>query len=378
MYKNLFFFGFIFCAVFGYTQIPTGYYDHATGSGYILKTQLKRIINDIDDPEIPGVEPTHNPQSYGDLKAAYALPNSGYIDDYFENDGSVLDMYSELPSSVDAYNFNHSDSNLYCGNPTIESDCLSREHTYPQGFFNSQEPMRSDIHFVIPADAIVNNRRANSPFGEVSSPTWTSINGSKLGPNSFPGFSGTVFEPLDEFKGDIARCLLYFAVRYEDQVLDGSWDVHNSVPENVINGTTDQFYEQWFINLLISWHNTDSVSARETAANNNAYYNHQNNRNPFIDNPSWVEAIWTSTLSVEETVLENEKAIYPNPANDFIFLKNYMGTKVSIYNTLGQPIFESNVNSDKFHINTIKFKRGLYFIHIQKHSSIETKRIIIK
>src|SRR5690606_29713291 len=83
-----------------------------------------------------------------------------------------------------------------------------------------------------------------------------------------------------EFKGDIARCLLYFAVRYEDQV--DSWS------HPMLNGTNDQVYEDWFIALLLDWHNNDAVNQRELNRNNAAYI-HQGNRNPFIDNPSYAK-----------------------------------------------------------------------------------------
>ena len=69
--------------------------------------------------------------------------------------------------------------------------------------------MRSDVHHVIPTDGYVNNRRGSYPFGEVSPSNydWKSQNNSRLGPNTFGSYSGIVFEPIDEFKGDIARAL---------------------------------------------------------------------------------------------------------------------------------------------------------------------------
>lgn len=296
-----------------YAQIPGDYYDTAVGSGYTLKTQLKAIVTT-----------GHSDQGYSLLYTGYQTTDN---DSYYENDGTVLDMYSENPGGADAYNFAH-DTNGgtapgdACGGtaPTAENDCYNREHLFPQGFFNNATPMRTDIHHVVPSDGYVNSKRANYPFGEVSSPTWTSSNGSKLGPNTYPGYSGTVFEPIDEFKGDIARMMLYFAARYEDEVTDVSWDPHTDA-NNPLNGTNDQFYEDWYINLLHDWHVADPVSARETARNT-AAYNYQGNANPFIDHPEFVLSIWGNILSDKTVELTSNFSFYPNPVNsEFLYFR---------------------------------------------------------
>jgi endonuclease I len=243
---------------------PSGYYDNATGTGYTLKTQLHNIIKS-----------GHNDQGYGALY-------SGYVQgDTDPEDGYVWDMYSENPDGADPYNYSHGSNQ--CGNYSDEGDCYNREHLFPQGIFGSASPMKNDYHHVVPSDGKVNGMRGNYPFGEVANASWTSLNGSKRGVCSYPGYSGTVFEPIDEFKGDIARSMLYFATRYEDRV--ASWS------HEMINGTSDQVYEDWFLALLIDWHTQDPVSQKEVTRND-AGYNFQGNRNPFIDNPDWVYEIW--------------------------------------------------------------------------------------
>jgi endonuclease I len=77
--------------------------------------------------------------------------------------------------------------------------------------------MVSDAHFITPTDG-KNGQRSNYPHGTVGSATWTSLNGSKVGQSSVAGYSATVFEPIDEFKGDIARMYFYFVTRYENTV----------------------------------------------------------------------------------------------------------------------------------------------------------------
>ncbi|MBQ4821812.1 endonuclease [Aquimarina sp. MMG016] len=300
----------------GLAQVPANYYDSADGlTGYTLKTELKNIIST-----------GHVDQGYGALYTAYQTTDN---DTYFENDNSVLDMYSENPAGVDSYNYAHdtnggTDPGDACGGSgfSMEGDCYNREHLFPQGFFNSINPMRTDVHHVIPSDGYVNGLRSNFPFGEVTTATETSDNGSKLGSNTFPGYVGTVFEPIDEFKGDIARCLLYFATRYEDEAVNaptdgsGTWDPHTAT-NNPMDGSTDQFYESWFINLLISWHNADPVSQKELDRND-ASYNFQGNANPFINHPEYVEMIWTATPPDTEAPTVPSNIIVSNEASTSI------------------------------------------------------------
>jgi endonuclease I len=252
------------------SQPPANYYNNANGlTGYQLKTALSNIITN-----------GHLSKSYGSLYNGYKTTDT---DIFYENDNSVLDIYSENPNGTDSYNYTH--NNKTCGNYSGESDCYNREHLMPQSVFNSNSPMQSDIHFVIPTDGYVNGIRSSLPFGIVENATYTSSNGSKRGNNiSNTKFVGNVFEPIDEFKGDIARCLLYVATRYESEVT--SWNY-----QYVLNGTSNQVYTDWFLNLLLTWHVKDPVSAREVARNN-ACYNYQGNRNPFIDSAHYAHLIW--------------------------------------------------------------------------------------
>ncbi|MEC5393840.1 endonuclease [Bergeyella sp. RCAD1439] len=250
-------------------QAPTDYYSGTENlTGYSLKSKLSDIISN-----------GHQDQGYDNLYSGYTATDSDY---FYENDGSVLDMYSENPNGTDPYNYSH--NNKTCGNYKAESDCYNREHIIPQSLFGSRTPMRNDIHFVVPSDGYVNGKRSNFPFGEVNAASYVSKNGSKLGYNTSPGFQGTVFEPIDEFKGDIARMIFYFVTRYE-----------NLLPSfnqgDIFNGTREQGLQKWQLDLLLKWHLKDPVSPREIARNN-AAYNYQGNRNPYIDNPSWVSAIW--------------------------------------------------------------------------------------
>jgi endonuclease I len=273
-----------------FTQIPTGYYDTAIGTGYTLKTQLKNIIS-IDNI-------VSGSTGYGNLYTTYQTSD---IDNFYENDGTILDMYSEKPSGSDPYNFSK-DATQRCGNYTAEGDCYNREHIIPQSVFNELSPMKNDAHFITPTDGKVNGYRSNYPHGMVGTldvPSSTGItnptaNGSKLGNglNSgyATGYTGIVFEPIDEFKGDIARMYFYFATKYQDQLT--TW----GKPYPMFDGSTNKVFTTTFLNILLAWNTLDPVSNREIARNN-AIYTNQGNRNPYIDHPEYVNSVWSTTTT---------------------------------------------------------------------------------
>lgn len=265
--KQIYSLFFLFLFTAGFAQAPAGYYTNATGTSYTLKTQLYNIIKN------------HTVNDYAGLYVTYQTSD---IDNFFEKDGSVLDMYSENPAGIDPYNYSI-ESTQRCGNYTNEGDCYNREHIIPQSIFNQQSPMVSDAHFITPTDGKVNGIRSNYPHSVVAIPSETTRNGSKLGASTTAGYTGPVFEPIDEFKGDIARMYFYFATRYETTVAGYNYPMFNN--------STNKVFTTGFLNQLLAWHNQDPVSAREIARNN-AIYARQNNRNPFIDNPDYVTAIW--------------------------------------------------------------------------------------
>jgi hypothetical protein len=97
-----------------------------------------------------------------------------------------------------------------------------------------------------------------------------SLNGSKLGSSSVAGYSGTVFEPIDEFKVILLVCIS--TLRPDETTVSGY-----SYP--MFNGTTNQVFTTAFLNMLLAWNTQDPVNAR--IARNNAIYATQNNRNPY-------------------------------------------------------------------------------------------------
>ena len=263
----------------GTAGIPAGYYDAVGGlSCSSLKTSLYNIIK----PAVANPNPT-----YTGLWGAY------YISDDRLNDAAnkriVWDMYSDKPTGTECestFGSPYQDRGL---SGTVECQRYNREHSFPQSWFNSAEPMRSDMFIVFPTDKKVNSQRANVPYGQVSNPTYTSLNGSKVGPNTFlTQYTGTVFEPIDEYKGDFARSTFYLATAYENLV--SGWQ-SNSNANDALDGSSYQCFDNWYLKMMHNWHLQDPVSSKEIERNNDVFMI-QGNRNPYIDHPEYIALVW--------------------------------------------------------------------------------------
>ena len=196
------------------------------------------------------------------------------------SNGNVWDMYSDC--SFTKYS--------YCGygEDFSECDCYNREHSLPKSFWGggTDEPMYSDLHHVIPTDFVANTNRSAWPYGEVTgTPTWSNSLGSKVGKSST--LNTTVFEPADEYKGDLARIYFYMATCYKDKnfTVGGMGKTVFSYS----NGMSTFTYS--VRNMLMKWHRADPVSQKEIDRNN-AVAKKQGNRNPFVDSPDLAEYIW--------------------------------------------------------------------------------------
>ncbi len=244
-----------------YAAAPAGYYDKAEGkSEQALYLSLFEIINN------------HEPLSYDGVWKAYATTD-------LDENGKIWDMYSTK-------RWKYKDDQ--CGSYSSVGTCYNREHSFPKSWFNDAKPMYTDLFHLYPTDGKVNGQRSNHPFGECANGTTLPSSGSvkalgKLGKSTFAGYSGTVFEPDDEYKGDFARSYFYMAACYSDR--NSSWK------SDMLAGNKFPFFKTWAINLLLKWHRQDPVSDKEKNRNE-AVYNKQKNRNPFIDHPELAEYIW--------------------------------------------------------------------------------------
>lgn len=218
-----------------------GYYDAAYK---LYGTALRAALHNI----IKG----HTEVSYASLWTYFQTTDK-------KPNGKVWDMYSDIPGGIPPYEFTF--VTKQCGNYSVEGDCYNREHSWPKSWFNDLTPSYSDMFHLFPTDGKVNGQRGNYPYGNVSNPTWTSLNGSKLGSNTFTGYSGTAFEPIDAYKGDFARGSMYMSVRY--YLEDSGWSSSG--------GTNKSDLLPWYANLFYSWNMLDTVSTKEIDRNNAVY-----------------------------------------------------------------------------------------------------------
>ena len=283
-------------SLYSFAQIPTGYYSTATGTGYTLKTQLYSIIN------------PHTVITYTGLWDLY------YTSDV-RTDGKVWDIYSNCNFIFGTFAATGGNQDNGTGG-TVECDKYNREHTFPKSWFGAgtTTPMYTDAFHVMPTDKKDNSMRGNMPYGKVGTSTFTTSNGSKIGNCISPNTpaSLTVFEPADQYKGDIARNYFYMATCYQNLI--SSWQNIDPNGAKVLDGSSDKVYQQWYLDLMYSWHIADPVSQKEIDRNN-AVYAVQGNRNPYIDHPEWVQVVWGAALSVKN--IENLLAsvsVYPNPS----------------------------------------------------------------
>ena len=243
---------------------PDGYYDSAEGLlGEPLRASLHAIIDD------------HTVFSYD-----YAWTAFRTADD--KPNGKVWDIYSDVPGGTPPYEYDFGIDEGGIGG--AEGNGYTREHSWPKSWFDDASPMVSDLFALYPCDAHVNGNRGHYPYGEVVSPEWVSLNGSERGPCSYPGYSGLVFEPIDEYKGDLARTYFYMTARYYSE--DAGWT------GSPMTDGADLL--PWAIEMLLEWHEADPVSQKEVERNG-TIYGMQGNRNPFVDRPEFASAMYVAT-----------------------------------------------------------------------------------
>ncbi len=270
-------------------SVPSGYYSSTLLlAGSALKTALyNKILG-------------HNAVSYSSLWTQFTNTDTYY-------NGKVWDIYStSICGPFANYTFTYPINQ--CGNFTNEGDCYNREHSMPQSWFASATPIVSDMFHIYPTDAKVNGIRSNDTYGEVATSTTSgtpSQAGCKSGANTFSflgGYTGNAFEPIDEYKGDLARGYFYLATRYENLI--ASW-FNNSNASDALVANAFPAFKSWFVAMLIKWHNQDPVSMKEINRNN-AIYSIQGNRNPYIDSPQFVQKIWGGNFPAKPTVAASD------------------------------------------------------------------------
>ena len=253
-----------------------------------------------------------------------------------------------------------------------ENGDWNREHTYPRSLGNpnlgSIGP-GSDAHHLRPSDVQFNSQRGNKKFTDGSG------NSREISGNWYPG---------DEWKGDIARMMMYMYLRYGDQCLPSAVGTGSSA------NTPDDM-----IDLFLKWNAEDPVSAIENTRNNyhgntnNTYA--QGNRNPFIDNPFLASKIWgnppSGTKQAEDrwgTLNTNSSesiqfSFYPNPADgNSLFCKSKNAISVQIISILGKQLIHQKLENTSSQIDISTLKPGIYLVKISSDEKTITKKLIKK
>jgi endonuclease I len=341
------------------TAPPEGYYDSAENlAGDDLRAALHDIIKN------------HNVHSYDYVWTAF------YTTDDKPN-GKVWDIYSDVPGGTPPYEYTFGVDQGGIGGQ--EGMGYTREHSWPKSWFGGDvAPMNSDIFALYPCDAHVNGNRGVYPYGEVASPVWVSMNGSKVGPCSCPGYSETVFEPIDEYKGDLARSYFYMTVRYYTE--DSGW------PGSPMTDGADIL--PWAVDMLLEWHSDDPVSRKELERNA-AVYAIQNNRNPFIDRPEFATHLYVTTgLTGNETgrPLAEARLACPNPVNLSGTIRYTIpeasNVTIALYDVLGKRVaslVSSRMEAGEY-VYTLKaggLGSGVYFLRLQAGGQTDTRKVVV-
>ncbi len=345
---------FLIFSLTTFSQIPNGYYSTAEGkTGATLKTALFNIIK------------THTVRTYSNLWTDFQTTDK-------QADGKVWDMYSSCSLTFITNQDNGSGG-------TSECEKYNREHSFPNSWFNGDQasPMYTDLLHLYPTDKKVNNVRSNYVYGVVLTPSYTSSNGCKLG-SSDPttGFSGTVFEPINEYKGDFARSYLYMATCYEDRI--AGWASYTTEAQAILAGNAFPAYKAWYVTLLLSWCQQDPVSQKEIDRNN-VVYTIQGNRNPFIDHPEYAQGVWGTNTAVDNINSLPFVKIYPNPSKGEVYVEvlNVKVDILSIVSVTGNTIIQKTFNGEKEVVDISKLNPGVYFVIVNGKTFKKTTKIVV-
>ncbi len=195
---------------------------------------------------------------------------------------------------------------------------FNTEHSWPQSTFNQDEPMRSDLNHLFPTDETANGIRGNLPFGKVVSGVNWQVGGSQRG---YDSTGQLVFEPRDVHKGNLARGMFYFITRY---------------PQNY-----GSFFSARQEKTFRLWNVLDTVDTAEVNRNNKIA-TYQGKRNPYIDQPEFVERIYSFLGTARPPVYNAE--VYPMILKfDSTTVGDTSAMKLYLVNTGNSEVFISQL-----------------------------------
>ena len=341
---------FLWFALIILAQAPEGYYNNAIGKkDAALKTALHNITR------------KHTYLNY-DANWTIWWGREGESNGYFQKtdwhpDGYYWDMYSDDKHDV-----------YYVGG-TVQN----KEHSMPRSWWGasgSYGDANGDLHNLFPSNRRANNAKSNHPLGITDRDTLN--NGvSKVGRSALSGYSGTVFEPADEYKGDFARTYMYMVTCYQDY-----WDKWQGTgTTSMLQKNAYPVFNGYAVNLLMLWHRNDTVSEKETNRNN-AVYALQGNRNPFVDFPELAEYIWGNQKG--KAWGRNDFYVGYDKEEKILYveLNGSISAEYIVYNISGVAVLADKFHSDST-INLSQFPKGVYIILVYNEAKREARKVFI-
>jgi endonuclease I len=333
-------------------QIPAYYSSiNFTQTGNNLKNQLTTLITNTHTTILPYTATTTT--DVWDALSQTDLDTT--------NSNNLLLIYGYNDTDTDLINDRTRDVNAQCHTSSCNGLWV-REHTYARSLGTPNLGFNlagSDAHHLRAIDSQLNSLRSNRIYDDGTGNAAVLPNG-----NWYPG---------DEWKGDIARMMMYMYVRYPTQCL----------ATNIGAGSTSFSTFGDMPNIFLVWNTEDPVSQYELNRNN-ILNTLQGNRNPFIDNPYLASIIWNGPAANETwgllTIKQNSLSqiiVYPTITTDYIYISNPNNNNFtySIYNNIGQNI-KTNTTTDKIDISNNS--KGLYFIKLTNDDFTNTYKIILK
>ena len=255
--------------------VPANYYTNTSGK---IGTDLKAALNSA-------IKAGYRSIPYGS-GTGETVPALRYLYADPSNANNIILIYGGESFSSSAYGTGSNTWNI--------------EHCWPQSYGTGSGFARSDLFHLRPCKANVNSDRSNTLYGNVANNT-----GAKTAPTCRE-LEGVMWEPPDSEKGQIARGMLYLAVRYE-----GSGDGGTA---NLELADTDNSSANLFARLtdLLEWNRNFPPDEKERWVNQEIYTKYQFNRNPFIDNPDYAEMVFRGIPAVSVRLTQNAAETGPS------------------------------------------------------------------
>lgn len=245
----------------------------------VAQTPRQMVAIQLQD-DLHALISEHKDLGYDHLWSAFSTTD-------VRSDGKIWDIYSNISN----FEYQSKGENV----SSQEGVNYNREHSVPQSWFSSASPMKADLFHVYPVDGKINTLRSDHPYGEVATVKSASANNfSKYGtPTAACGSPVNVFEPADEYKGDLARTYFYMATCYKDRLASWTGEVFGAtMAKDILTGYNNYpGMAPWALRMFIRWSKQDPVSLKEIDRNE-AIYKLQGNRNPFIDSPGLERFVW--------------------------------------------------------------------------------------